>query len=115
MGNSNALLIYIFLLLFFNFFAGSFLISEDTDAQNKIESYKVIGKARAVLSDKDGFFSSVLKVVLVPFLVLDLIFTIIFTMTVTLYGLPNIVNILLYSPLVLIAIIDYVIPTIRGN
>lgn len=115
MAESKTIIIYLLLLLFFNFFTGQFLISQNEEKQFELEQYQIISKARGILADEQNFLSSVISIVLVPFLVFELIFTIFFTVSATLGGLPVIINIFIYSPLLIIGIVDYVAPMIRGN
>ena len=70
MANTKILMFYIFFIVIFGTLAGLIgLNNDDFDLNN----FLVVSSLRSKLDANDGIFSSVLKVVLIPFLIIDFV------------------------------------------
>lgn len=126
MVSTKLLTIYLFVLLFFNFFLGQFEIAKDTFSSD-MESSKgfIVTKLK---TDANNYWNEVLgkdswlnKLISFP---VDIIFIFLFIIEGIIYIVGLIVNgismfptinLLLITPLGLILLYEYVIPLIRGN
>lgn len=112
MASTNSLYIFILFVVFFNVILGMFAISQDNF---NINNYTPITQLRTNLENNHNWVSDILRVILIPFMVIDGL-----VLLITLLGLgftliPPILAVLIYTPLTLFVVFDYVIPTIRGN
>ena len=112
MANSKALVIYILFFTFFSFFVGLFALEQ----QNKsIADFRFMDTVYNALNKNESFFTSVLKVILIPFLVIEALYLILALIGVSFVTLPPVITLLVLTPMGIIITIDYVIPVIRGN
>ncbi len=114
MANTKIIIFYIMFLVFFNFFAGSFSLSQETK-EFDITNYAKVSQIRDKLKANDGILSSIFSIVLAPFLLIDYLIILIVLMGLGVTILPPIVNILLFTPLGILFTFDYVLPYARGN
>lgn len=114
MANTNYLTFFILVLVFFNFFAGSFSLSKESEDFN-ITKYLAVSNLRTKLEVNKNLFTSILNVVLIPFLLIDGIIFLFVIIGVGVSILPPIVNLLIFIPIGIIITYDYIIPSIRGN
>lgn len=114
MANTRALTIFILFFVFFNTLIGLFSIdtgSEETD----ISKYFVFSNFREKLEQNENFFSSVVSVVLIPFVLIDGIITLFALMGHGFVVLPNLVKVFFITPLSIIIFYQYILPYLRGN
>lgn len=110
MADSKLLKYYIiFFVIFTTFTSGYFAESTKVDFKNYLPISSLIGKMN------NDIVSNVLKIVLVPFIVLDFIILIIGFLSLTFINLPAFINVIILAPFGIIITIDYIIPMIRGN
>lgn len=109
------------ILVFFNFFAGAFALSQESE-EFSIEKFALITKLRGIVQDnfeQGNLFEKVLfgtlNVVLLPFLAVDLVIFLLITIGTGISILPPLIELLLFSPLGIIVIYEYILPLIRGN
>lgn len=114
MADTKVFKIYLLILIFFNFFAGGFGLSEEGNRFD-VQRFLVISHVREKLGEADNLLADLLKVVLVPFMLIDVLIFMIMVVGTGIAVLPPIVEILLFAPMALFVIFDYVIPTLRGN
>ena len=116
MVSTKTLVIYLMVLVFFNFFAGQFVISQNEDEFN-IQKYLLISNVREkIFSDSaDNVFTSFAKVVTAPFLLIDAMIFIIVVIGTGVSVLPPSIELLLFTPLGILVIFEYVLPMVRGN
>lgn len=74
-----------------------------------------IQKIRANLENNHNWASSILNVVLIPFLIFDGIIALCVLLGMGFSVIPTIINVMIYVPLTLIVTFEYIIPIIRGN
>lgn len=113
MANSKVFIIYLMFLVFFNFLAG--LYAFENDEAFDIQKYLIVQRARASLAEENSIFSSVLRVVLAPFVLIDVLLFVLVTLSVSFVSIPPLLTTLLFTPLGIIILVDYVLPTVRGN
>jgi len=114
LANTKLIMFYIFFLVIFNTFAGMFALSDESKDFN-ISSYMKVSEAQNKLEQRDDFLSSVLKIVLFPFILIDFIVVLTVIIGLSVSILPPIINVILFVPLGIMIIFDYIIPVIRGN
>jgi hypothetical protein len=112
MAETKYLILYVLFIIFFNSFLGMFLLS---DQNVNIQDYLYISNIRQNLQDNESWFTDIINVLLVPFMIFDAIIGIIVLMGVSFTVMPPFLNLLIYTPLSLFVFIDYVVPMIRGN
>lgn len=114
MASTGVFKIYLLILVFFNFFAGGFNLTNSEDSF-EIEKYLFITKIRTNLESNDDTFSSILRVVLAPFILLDALIFMLVVIGLGITVLPPIVEIILFTPMAIFIVFDYLIPAVRGN
>jgi hypothetical protein len=132
MANTNILIFYIFFLVIFNFFAASFALSADSRNFNLSEQIPLselrikIQNLISRISDSESIIDNALTdlidaialMALYPVLFVVVVFAyILFLLNMILIGvaaLPAVVNILLFTPMGIIIVYDYVLPYLRG-
>lgn len=114
MANTKFITFYIFFLVFFNFFAGSFALSDES--QNfELKKYMKITNIINQWDKSESIIGSVLKVVLIPFLLIDYVVVLIVLMSYGFTILPTAIEILIFTPIGIIITFDYILPYFRGN
>ena len=114
MARLRALKVYLLILVIFNFFAGGFGISAQGDEFN-LDKYRFITEIRSNLAENEDTFSSLLRIVLVPFILIDALIFLVAILGVGISVLPPAIELLLFAPLAIFVIFDYIIPMFRGN
>lgn len=114
MAETKTLVIWIFFIVIFNLFTGM-LISESTNSNVDIKNYMVVSKVKDKFLVGDDLFTNIIRVVTVPFLLIDLLLVVVVLMGISFSVLPPIIELLVFSPLILIITLDYLIPMFRGN
>ena len=131
MAKSGTLIIFIFILVIFNFLAGTMgtMNTENTSNKGKDFSIKKLMPVTNIhnnLQDKQeqyneeskGFLSGLTSLtifILTPFILLDVLIMIVGLLGYGFSVVPPIFNIIILTPMTIIIMIDYVIPMIRGN
>jgi hypothetical protein len=105
---------YILIVVFFSTFTGLFQVSNE-DKEFNIENYFVVSELRNTLDNSDNIFSSILKVVLAPFIIIDFLIALIVLLGIGFTTLPPIVTILMIAPLSILVVFTYILPMVRGN
>lgn len=80
-----------------------------------ISDYMVTSNVIADLNTHNNWWSDLLKVAVLPFLLFDVLFAIVSIMFFSYSQVPAIINVILFSPLIVMVFLDYVLPYIRGN
>jgi hypothetical protein len=75
----------------------------------------VISRVRMTLDNNNNLISDIFKIVLIPFLLIDVIIFIVVLLGVSFTILPAYIDVLFLTPLSVIVIFDYVLPWFRGN
>lgn len=118
MPNTRTFVIYLFIVIFFNLFAGSFsLTSENNDISIKKTLVTTQIKDKILTHTGLGdwkIFSATANILALPFIILESLIFIISIIGIGFTVLPAIVEIILFTPLGIIVVLDYVIPVIRG-
>lgn len=112
MANTKILIFYLMVLVFFGTLSG--FVSTDSQ-EFELSNYLKISELRNELKSNEDIFSSLISYVLIPFIIIDFIVGLIAILGFGFSSLPSIINIILFTPLSLIIIFDYVLPMIRGN
>lgn len=112
MANTKVLMFYVFFLIIISTMFG--LVGIDNDGFS-IEKYLVVSKLRNDLEENRNFVSSVISIVLVPFLVINYMIALLILVGFGFTQIPAVLNILIFTPLGLWIVFDYIIPIIRGN
>ena len=114
MVNTKTLIIYIFFILSYNFFLTSLYVN-NTDDETTPMNKNLFGNAITKLDSSDSKWASVLKVVLVPFIAIDILLNILSMIAIGFTLVNPAISVLIYTPFTIIIVIDYVLPLIRGN
>lgn len=116
MANIKIFVSFLMIIVFFNFFAGGFQISKQSETF-EIQKYLIISKIReSIFTDSaNNIFTSITKVITAPFLLIDAMIFILVVIGTGISVLPPIVEIFIFSPLSILIIFDYILPMIRGN
>lgn len=114
MVNTGVFKLYLLILIFFNFFAGSFNLNNNDDAF-EVNKFFIVSNIRSNLDNADNVFSNILKIVLAPFILIDAVIFMLVVVGLGISVLPPIIEILMFTPLGLFVIFDYIIPAVRGN
>lgn len=112
MVSTTMLKYYTMVYILFIFICGGFLTIDDEN-YNISNLMPVSDFIKSIQGD--DIFSNILKVVLAPFVIIDLIIIIANFATATFIFLPTTINVLLISPIGFFIFIDYILPMIRGN
>ena len=111
MADSTILKFYIvFLLVFGTLISGFGIEGNNFD----LSSYTIVFNMFQALNGTDGLFS-ILSYVLLPFIILDILVLIMGMMFFTFTTIPTYLTTIILTPLGIFIVIDYLIPTIRGN
>jgi len=103
---------YMTILIFFSFFLSGFAIEE---TPLTLGDFAIVSNTISKLTEYDTIFTNILKVGLIPFMILDIIFLIIGSFVVSFYILPPMMSTLLFTPLGIFATMESILPLIRGN
>lgn len=110
MANTKYLKVYILLFVLFYSMVGYFNLSDtDTNLQNYMPIKNIIDS----LNNK--WISNVIKVVLIPFIIIDYIIILLYFIGISWSLIPIILNLLLITPIAIFIMFDYVVPLIRGS
>lgn len=112
MANTNVLITYIFILIMMSFVFTSMGITEN---KFNFQEYSIIAKMRAHLADNEDIVSRVLGVVMFPLLIIDLLVMLVAILGFTLINVPPIITAVLFAPMLIVVLFDYVLPMLRGN
>lgn len=114
MVNTKIIGFYITFLIIFGTFAGLFVFG-NTGESFDYKKYLVVSKVREKLSMGDGFISNIISASLIPFLLIDALMLLLAFVGVSFSYLPTLLNVIVFTPLGLMVIFDYVLPYVRGN
>lgn len=131
MAKSGTLIIFIFILVIFNFLAGTMGTIESSEDSNRGRDFSIkklmpITNIHSDLQDKQkdyeeesrGFLSGLTSLtifIITPFILLDVLIMVVGLLSYGFSVVPPIFNIIILTPMTIIIMIDYVIPMIRGN
>jgi len=134
MGESNTLKVYVFFMVIFFFFTGATELSnEDFDLNKYMPIHNQVTKAKDFKLEAEQYqqsaeslLSSVFStaqvilaygsiIILSILSVFDYLILILGLISVSFGILPQVFTVLLFTPLVVVIIIEYIIPTFRGN
>jgi|WetSurMetagenome_2_1015567.scaffolds.fasta_scaffold576008_1 hypothetical protein len=113
MVSTKILVIYLFFVIIFSFFYTS--LTSDESQKFDARNYLVITKIRQSLDKTDNLISNILKVVLIPFILIDALIFIFVVVGFSFSVMPVYLDILFLTPMGIIIMFDYVLPYIRGN
>lgn len=114
MASTKIFFIYFMFVIFFNIFAFS-LTTQQQDNNLNVSKYFVITQTISKLNTMDSIFSKILSIALIPFILLDLLFFVVSIISINFSVINPVLNILILSPLGIMAIFDYIVPMVRGN
>lgn len=112
MVQSKTLILYIFFLIFYSFFVSGFAL-EKVDKQ--VIDYAVVTNTFIKLNESESLMGNILKYVLLPFILVDIIFIVFGIISISFITMPPIVSLMVVSPAGIIVTIDYILPYLRGN
>jgi len=119
MVKTSTFLIFIMIVIFFNFFAGAFQLTSENES-TAIEKTLFTNQIKDKILTATGWgnfklIEGILTVLSLPFIIIE---SLIFVLVIIGTGfsiLPPIIEIMIFTPLGIIIILDYIIPVIRGN
>lgn len=112
MADIQPLIIFIFFVVFFNAVIGLFAISSDNF---NLSDYTFISNLRADLIKHNNWFTNIVSIILVPFMVIDGIILLLKLLVLSFTIIPVLLNVFFIIPLETIVFFGYVLPLIRGN
>ena len=112
MVESRTLIIYLFFLIIYSFFVSSFAFEE---VNKTIMDYAPLTSTFIKLNQSENLFGSIIKYVLLPFLLIDVIFILLGMIAISFITMPPILSVLIVSPVGIIITFDYILPYVRGN
>jgi hypothetical protein len=113
MVNSKVLVIYLFFLVFFSFIYSG--ITSDSSNNFNAKDYLVVSKIRDALGKTDNWLTDIFRVVLIPFILIDILVFIIAMVGFSFVQIPFYIDVLILTPLGIIVMFDYILPYLRGN
>lgn len=111
MGDTKALKFYISFLVVF----GIIITYWGIETNNfDLTKYTIFLNMYGSLNNSGGLLT-VLSYFFIPFIILDTLLILLAMMAFSFTVIPPILSTIILSPLVIFVIIDYIIPTVRGN
>jgi hypothetical protein len=114
MAHTRILFFYILFVTFFSLMSGYF-IAEQNDGVDIVFSNIIYNAVTDTLETGVGWIDSIANAIFIPFLVIDILSTMLSLLFLSFVGLPSIINIIIFTPLSIMIILEYILPMIRGN